>query len=159
MGRPISLVGIRRLIKLAISRGSGSRAAQPLMRSNLLSMLQTWHELEKRWRRSALSDFTRWCYLASLCNCLVPVKLCSPDVRTFLLMDKMQNFSDASEDEDDKVSDWSIKVFLIYVFCFPADYIFSVGHIWNGVIRSFISVYFISRLCHRGVYLALYPKV
>ena len=39
---------------------------------------------------------------------LVDIKLYSPDVRTFLLMDKMQNFSDASEDEDDKVSNHSI---------------------------------------------------
>ena len=30
----------------------------------------------------------------------------SPDVRAFLQMDKSQNFSDASEDEDDKVSPW-----------------------------------------------------
>lgn len=42
-----------------------------------------------------------------LFNCLVVLKLYSPDVRTFLLMDKMQNFSDASEDEDDKVSNQS----------------------------------------------------
>lgn len=47
-------------------------------------------------------------------------------------MDKMQNFSDASEDEDDKVSNWStyfnesISVFLHLYFCFPADYIASV---------------------------------
>lgn len=47
------------------------------------------------------------CHASSLpfsFNLLVPVTLYSPDVRTFLLMDKKQNFSDASEDEDDKVS-------------------------------------------------------
>lgn len=42
-------------------------------------------------------------------------------------MDKMQNFSDASEDEDDKVSNsstnfiGSVSVFLNLNFCFPAD--------------------------------------
>ncbi len=47
-------------------------------------------------------------------------------------MDKMQNFSDASEDEDDKVSNWltnsdtSISIFLHLYFCFPANYIFSL---------------------------------
>lgn len=39
-------------------------------------------------------------------NSLASVKLYSPDVRTFLLMDKLQNLSDASEDEDDKVRNW-----------------------------------------------------
>lgn len=53
---------------------------------------------------SALSCITADATVRLLCNCLVPLKLYSPDVRTFLLMDKMQNFSDASEDEDDKVS-------------------------------------------------------
>lgn len=47
-------------------------------------------------------------------------------------MDKMQNFSDASEDEDDKVNNratnfhGSISVFLCVYVGFPADYIFSV---------------------------------
>lgn len=44
------------------------------------------------------------CSAASMINSLASVKLYSPDVRTFLLMDKSQNLSDASEDEDDKVS-------------------------------------------------------
>lgn len=43
------------------------------------------------------------------------------------MMDKMQNFSDASEDEDDKVSNTSTSYDRSKsVFCFPADYIFSV---------------------------------
>lgn len=46
------------------------------------------------------------CSAASMINSLASVKLYSPDVRTFLLMDKIQNLSDASEDEDDKVSNW-----------------------------------------------------
>lgn len=36
--------------------------------------------------------------------CLPRVKFHSPDVRTFLLMEKMEQISDASEDEDEKVS-------------------------------------------------------
>uniref|UniRef100_A0A672IYL8 Serum/glucocorticoid regulated kinase family member 3 n=1 Tax=Salarias fasciatus TaxID=181472 RepID=A0A672IYL8_SALFA len=48
-------------------------------------------------RRAGLHDFIkRIVSHPQLCN--------HPDVRTFLLMDKLQNFSDASEDEDDKVS-------------------------------------------------------
>lgn len=38
----------------------------------------------------------------------------SPDVKDFLQMDKSKNFSDASEDEDDKVGIWTIIMFLIY---------------------------------------------
>lgn len=46
-------------------------------------------------RRAGLHEFIkRIVSHPQLCN--------HPDVRTFLLMDKMQNFSDASEDEDDK---------------------------------------------------------
>lgn len=58
-----------------------------------------------------------WCSFISVFNHTVPVTLYSPDVRTFLLMDKKQNFSDASEDEDDKVR-------FMYLF---NDYIFSCG--------------------------------
>lgn len=43
-------------------------------------------------------------YSLTLFHLLVPFKPVRPDVRTFLLMDKMQNLSDASEDEDDKAS-------------------------------------------------------
>lgn len=32
----------------------------------------------------------------------------SPDVKDFLQMDKSKNFSDASEDEDDKVGIWTL---------------------------------------------------
>lgn len=54
----------------------------------------------------------------------------SPDVKDFLQMDKSKNFSDASEDEDDKVGIWTNIMFLIYkllskrwVFC---SYILSI---------------------------------
>uniref|UniRef100_A0A671YME0 Serum/glucocorticoid regulated kinase family member 3 n=1 Tax=Sparus aurata TaxID=8175 RepID=A0A671YME0_SPAAU len=51
-------------------------------------------------RRAGLHEFIkRIVSHPQLCN--------QPDVRTFLMMDKMQNFSDASEDEDDKVSNTS----------------------------------------------------
>lgn len=44
-------------------------------------------------------------------------------------MDKMQNFSDASEDEDDKVSDWPMDQYLylfVYIFVFLlSNHIFS----------------------------------
>lgn len=38
----------------------------------------------------------------------------SPDVKDFLQMDKSKNFSDASEDEDDKVGICTNIMFLIY---------------------------------------------
>uniref|UniRef100_G3NEW2 Serine/threonine-protein kinase Sgk1 n=1 Tax=Gasterosteus aculeatus aculeatus TaxID=481459 RepID=G3NEW2_GASAC len=48
-------------------------------------------------RRAGLHEFIKRIVSdPQLCN--------QPDVRAFLLMDKMQSFSDASEDEDDKVS-------------------------------------------------------
>lgn len=46
-----------------------------------------------------------WLFCSSFADfifCLL-VKLSSPDVRAFLQMDKIRNFSDASEDEDEKV--------------------------------------------------------
>lgn len=66
-----------------------------------------------------LADVT----LFVLFTCLVTPELCSADVRNFLQMNKIQNFSDASEDEDDKVSDLSLYNVYIYIlyFCFPAD--------------------------------------
>lgn len=61
-------------------------------------------------------------------------KLHSPDVKSFLLMDRLQNLSDASEDEDDKVSNQSIIVFLfcwISLFCSSFVCILSV-YMLNG---------------------------
>uniref|UniRef100_A0A3Q1B0E7 Serum/glucocorticoid regulated kinase family member 3 n=1 Tax=Amphiprion ocellaris TaxID=80972 RepID=A0A3Q1B0E7_AMPOC len=54
-------------------------------------------------RRAGLHEFIkRIVSHPQLCN--------HPDVRTFLLMDKMQHFSDASEDEDDKNSSTSSNI-------------------------------------------------
>lgn len=106
----------RRLITLAIPIGPGSKTAQSPMRSNLFIHAShlVWI-MKKDGESSALSCFICWCYFISIFNCLVPVKLYSPDVRTFLLMDKMQNFSDASEDEDDKVSLFSSYIFFVFL--------------------------------------------
>ncbi|KAF3703566.1 Serine/threonine-protein kinase Sgk3 [Channa argus] len=59
-------------------------------------------------RRAGLHEFIkRIVSHPQLCNHLINdsliLTLQSPDVKTFLLMDRIQNFSDASEDEDDKV--------------------------------------------------------
>ncbi len=68
----------------------------------------------------------------------VSLKLYSPDVRSFLLMDRMQNLSDASEDEDDKVSHRSKSC--------EGGIVHS-----KGVVMSFISVFVKSSLCCRAV--------
>lgn len=43
-----------------------------------------------------------------------PFHIRSPDVRDFLQLDKTKNFSDVSEDEEDKVGVYCKKVFLKY---------------------------------------------
>uniref|UniRef100_A0A4W4F9W4 Serum/glucocorticoid regulated kinase family member 3 n=1 Tax=Electrophorus electricus TaxID=8005 RepID=A0A4W4F9W4_ELEEL len=44
-----------------------------------------------------------------------------PDVRDFLQMDKCKNFSDASEDEDDKVCHTSFEYFIPFIVFFPSS--------------------------------------
>uniref|UniRef100_A0A667XHU5 Serine/threonine-protein kinase Sgk1 n=1 Tax=Myripristis murdjan TaxID=586833 RepID=A0A667XHU5_9TELE len=66
-------------------------------------------------RRTGLHEFIqRIVSHPQLCN--------HPDVRTFLQMDKMQNFSDASEDEDDKV--WGLIYQLFICLAKPTDFDF-----------------------------------
>lgn len=141
-----------------------------LIRSHLFSHAShlAWIRIKKMEKvllfLALLADVT----LCLLFNCLGSLKLHRPDVRTFLLMDKMQNFSDASEDEDDKVSTWSTNLcinffFSSFIFLFSCWlHLFSWGNVYSrysGLVRSSTSVFVMSRLCQRGVNSALYLKV
>lgn len=81
------------------------------------------------------------CLIYLLFN-LVLLKLLSPDVRTFLLMDKIQNSSDASEDEDDKVSNLFFSPSCIFVFLLSTSFELML---YSGVVRSSTSVFVVSR--------------
>ncbi len=86
-----------------------------------------------------ITDFINLTYFTTLLYFI----LYSPDVKAFLLMEKMQNLSDASEDEDDKVSsrltnfEGILFVCCFHLFCcFTADSIFSVHVLDNPNIKD-----------------------
>uniref|UniRef100_A0A3Q3VSR6 Serine/threonine-protein kinase Sgk1 n=1 Tax=Mola mola TaxID=94237 RepID=A0A3Q3VSR6_MOLML len=96
-------------------------------------------------RRAGLHEFIkRIVSHPQLCN--------HPDVRTFLLMEKMQNFSDASEDEDDKYIFTSVKIICcnFYFRAKPTDFDF-LKVIGKG---SFGKV-FLAKPRHDGKYYAI----